>query len=552
MIKSFAFAVALFFFVSVSAADAYLNGYQTGAGLSQHLTLLSKNHPKLLQLASLAKTPGNHEILQVTLGSLSDSAPAVVIVADLEGDDPAGAEICLRFIENISRSYGTIDSVTALLDRMTFYIFPSMNPDAADQMHQRLVYNRTLNARPIDGDHDGELDEDGYEDLNGDGFITQMRVTSPFGEWMADSLNPQLLRKADPAKKERGIYCLYSEGIDNDGDGCWNEDPEGGVDVGRNFAYNYNFFLEGAGGGPVSEVETRALADFFLAHPNIAAVFSFSSHDNLLHLWETGKPLKELEGKPIAAPLPEDAPYFKLISDNFRSMMDFKPLPSLQSESGTFAQWVYYHFGRWSFSVPVWLPAAPVADSSAEIKSDDSLLAQRALLNWLTANGYQQRFVDWQAVDHPDFPGKLVEVGGFLPFTVKNPPSDSLDAIAARYTDFFIYLARSIPVVEAALQVDKLHDTLFRVTARVSNSGMLPTSSKLGDQVQWLRKVKAELLLDKDQQLVSGSRFYLLEGIAPGRSVEKSWLVMAKSGSHVRVRASSPSVGAVESSVILK
>jgi hypothetical protein len=553
MIKAYAFAAALLFSaLPVSAADAYFNGYQTGDGLKQQLTMLSKNHPKLLQFESLAKTQGKRDILQVTLGDSGDSTPAVVIVAGLEGDDPAGTEVCLRFIESMSRSYSSIDSVTALLDRLTFYIFPSMNPDAAAQMHQPLVYNRTLNARPIDDDHDGAMDEDGYEDLNGDGYITQMRVASPFGEWMADSLNPQLMRKADPAKKERGAYCLYTEGVDNDGDGCWNEDPEGGVDISRNFAYNYRYFQEGAGDGAVSEVETRALADFFLTHPNIAAVFSFSSNDNLLHPWEAGKPFNELEGKPVMAPLPEDAPYYKLISDNFRSMMNFKPLPVVQSESGTFAEWVYYHFGRWSFSAPVWLPTASSQDSSACGASDDLLFTQRTLLNWLAANGYQQRFIDWQTVDHPDFPGKRVEVGGFAPFTAKNPPSDSLDAIAVRYTDFFMNIARSLPVIEATLQVDRLHDSLYRVTVRVSNSGILPTNSELGDHVQWVRKVKTELLLEKDQRLVSGSRFYLLESLAPGRSLEKSWLVMAKTGSLVRVRASSPSVGTAESSVVLK
>jgi hypothetical protein len=553
MIKAYAFAAALFFSAApISAADAYFNGYQTSDGLEQQLTNTAKNYPQLFSFTSLAKTFGKHDVFQATLGSSGNSAPAIVIVAGLEGDDPAGTEVCLRFIEFVCRSYGTIDTITALLDRRTFYIFPSINPDAAAQVQQRLVYNRTLNGRPIDGDHDGEADEDGYEDLNGDGYITQMRVASPFGEWMADSLNPQLMRKADPAKKERGAYSLYTEGVDNDGDGCWNEDTEGGVDIGCNFPYNYRFFQEGAGDDAVSEVETRALADFFLAHPNIAAVFSFSSHDNLLHPWEAGKPLSDLEGKPVMAPLPEDAPYYQLISDNFRSMMNFKPLPAVQSEAGTFAEWVYYHFGRWSFSAPVWLPTAAPSDSSAGKAADDPLLSQRILYNWLSANGYQKRFVDWQAVDHPDFPGKQVEVGGFLPFTVKNPPADSLDAVAARYTNFFLYLARCMPTIEAAVQVDKLHDTLFRVTAWTSSSGMLPTNSRLGNNVQWVRKVKAELLLEKDQQLVSGPRFYLLDGIAPGRSLEKSWLIMAKSGSRVGVRASSPSVGVAESSVELK
>ena len=37
--------------------------------------------------------------------------------------------------------------------------------------------------------------------LNGDGFITLMRVSDSAGEWMADSADPQLLRSNDNARK---------------------------------------------------------------------------------------------------------------------------------------------------------------------------------------------------------------------------------------------------------------------------------------------------------------------------------------------------------------
>lgn len=525
----------------IALAGGYFDGYQTPESLNRQLFSLAQTNPQLLRVAVLTDTPGKHQVLQATLGKQSD-APAVAVVAGLEGDDLAGAPVCLRFIERMCRDYGRVDSVTALLDRAAFYIFPSMNPDAAAQLHRKPVCTRTVNARPTDDDCDGAVDEDGYEDLNGDGRITQMRVASPFGEWLADPQTPVLMRRADPSQQERGEFCLYGEGVDNDGDGNWNEDSDGGVDLGRNFAYDYRPFTRGAGEHPMSEAETRALADFFSAHPNIFAVFSFSSHDNLLQPWQAGKSLQEADGKPLTAPLPEDAPYFRRMSERFRAVVPSQPLPHDEPSSGTFCQWAYHHFGRWSFSAPVWLPPA---DSALVKETGDPFYRQRLLYTWLTANGHDRQFVPWQAVEHPDFPGQRVEVGGFAPLVEKNPPSDSLEVIAARYGDFFIELAGAMPIIEETLLAEKLHDALCRLTLRVVNRGRLPTAGKLGDEVQWLRKVKAEIMLDKEQTLVSGTRFYLLESIEPGRWAEKSWVVRAKRG-RVRVRVGSPSVGSVE------
>ena len=43
-----------------------------------------------------------------------------------------------------------------------------------------------LVPRPIDQDRDGLVDEDGPEDLDGDGEITWMRGPDPAGDWIAD------------------------------------------------------------------------------------------------------------------------------------------------------------------------------------------------------------------------------------------------------------------------------------------------------------------------------------------------------------------------------
>ena len=79
----------------------------------------------------------------------------------------------------------------------------------------------------------------------------------------------------------KGDYLLLTEGIDNDGDGRVNEDGIGGLDLHRNYPENWRPETEetgrgytqgGAGEYPLSEVETRAVVTFLLAHPNVSVV----------------------------------------------------------------------------------------------------------------------------------------------------------------------------------------------------------------------------------------------------------------------------------------
>ena len=86
------------------------------------------------------------------------------------------------------------------------------------------------------------IDEDGYEDLNKDGLITLMRIKDPAGRFIESDEDERIMVEADISKGQSGNYLVYSEGIDNDKDGSFNEDGPGGVDFNRNFTFNYESF----------------------------------------------------------------------------------------------------------------------------------------------------------------------------------------------------------------------------------------------------------------------------------------------------------------------
>ena len=135
----------------------------------------------------------------------------------------------------------------------------------------------------MDNDRDGLMDEDGPDDLDGDGSITQMWKRDPNGRYIRDRLDPRIFRRVGP--DEAGEWTrVGTEGIDNDGDGQINEDWMGGDDMNRNWPADWKpaYVQRGAGEFPLSNPETRAVAEWCYAHPNIAAFQSYHNTGGMI------------------------------------------------------------------------------------------------------------------------------------------------------------------------------------------------------------------------------------------------------------------------------
>jgi hypothetical protein len=258
--------------------------YLNHDGLTRELRAVV-NSSNLATMESLGTTLQGRDIWMVTVGNSSGvplaERPGVLVVGNLEGDHLVGSQLALEAIRYLVQN-AQDEAVQAALRDHVFYFFPRLNPDGAEAMFARVKWDRRTNSRPFDDDNDGRTDEDGPEDLNGDGYITVMRVPDPSGVYMIDPDNDRLMKQADPTKGETGAYKLYWEGTDEDGDGFINEDGPGGVDLNRNFQHEYPYWQADAGPHMVSEVESRALMDFTIAHRNIGAILTFGESDNLV------------------------------------------------------------------------------------------------------------------------------------------------------------------------------------------------------------------------------------------------------------------------------
>ncbi|MGB9905826.1 MAG: M14 family metallopeptidase [Candidatus Saccharicenans sp.] len=268
--------------------------FRTPAEVAASLKGLAAKYPEICRLSSIGRSYGGQEILVLEIAAgrnkvKPEERPAVLVTANSEGLHLPGTEAVLRLAESLLGAYGQDKAWSDYLNRQTVYLVPLLNPEAAAAFFTTPRMERTVNNRPVDDDNDGLVDEDGPEDLNGDGLITIMRVKSPEGRWIIDPREPRLMRLADSRKGEKGEYQVYSEGLDNDGDGLINEDGPGGVDLNRNFPHDFEYFQKQAGLYPVSEPEAEALLKFMFDHNNIALVINFSTENNLLNMQQTGQ-----------------------------------------------------------------------------------------------------------------------------------------------------------------------------------------------------------------------------------------------------------------------
>ncbi|HAR36356.1 MAG TPA: hypothetical protein DCR87_05535 [Acidobacteria bacterium] len=268
--------------------------FRPPAEVAASLKTLAAKYPEICRLSSIGRAYGGQDLLALEIAAgrnkpKPEDRPAVLVVANSEGLHLPGTEAVLRLAESLLAAYGQDKAWADFLNRQTVYLVPLLNPEAAAAFFTVPKMERTSNNRPVDEDNDGLVDEDGPEDLNGDGLITIMRVKSPEGRWIIDPREPRLMRLADPKKGEKGEYQVYSEGLDNDGDGLINEDGQGGVELNRNFPHDFEYFQKQAGLYPVSEPETEALLKFMFDHNNIAMVINFSTENNLLNMQQTGQ-----------------------------------------------------------------------------------------------------------------------------------------------------------------------------------------------------------------------------------------------------------------------
>jgi hypothetical protein len=434
---------------TLAAAEVKLafDHFYDHAELTKALRALEKANPKLMKVISLGKSHQGRDIWAVILNNpktgSEEKKPGFYIDGNIHGNEIQGTEVALYAIWYLLKNYGKTELATRLLDEKAFYSIPSMNPDSRDYFINKAEEYRT-GLVPFDSDRDGVADEDGAEDLDKDGFITQMRKKDPDGRFKSHPDDPRIMISVRPG--EKGEYTLLGqEGIDNDGDGRINEDGLGGYDMNRNYGFNWqpNYVQYGAGEYPFAFPETKATRDFLMAHPNIMGGQNFHNTGGMILRGPGAKNLGEYPGadKRIYDYIGKKG---EKIIPGYNYLIVYKDLYTVYGGSIDF---LYSVLGIYTFSNELdkdpsfFLPELGEEESGE--RENEELRRMRSLAQRLEEMTYHdlvllgEQFSDWTPYKHPLYGD--VEIGGVKIYGTRVPPLFQLADTCHRNAAFCLY-----------------------------------------------------------------------------------------------------------------
>lgn len=457
------------------------------------------------------------EALRIAGGTLEAGRPAILLVAGLEGPEAWTSGLALALTRELVQGYDADPAVRRMLDTTTVYVIPRANPDACEARFERVQQEVRASGPGTDEDRDARRGEDGPQDIDGDGVIAWMRVPMAGGGWVADAVDPRVLVPAEGTTV--GRWRLVPEGLDADGDGAVAEDAPLDVEVNRNFPAGFEEHTPRAGRFATQEPATRALCDFVLTHRDLQLVLVYGEHDTVADPRD---------------PVPDDAPDVKRVPPTGPRASDAAYLADLAQryvehtgdeagtrgdDSGTFARWCSEHRGLWTLAIDPWtVPLGDAPEGEAPQPSEEA----RALA-WLEASGVDAH-LGWQPFDHPLL--GPVEVGGFRPYALAEPPAEARTALVPGQLAFLTSLNADLArLALAEVTSSDLGGGLLEVRATLTNTGRLPLLGVWARRTRATRPVRIELALPEGAQLLGGSRVQLVEELAGSREHELRWIV---------------------------
>lgn len=484
----------------------------------------ANQYPELVDLYVVAESFEGRPILQMTLTNKKTGKDTDKPAAYFEGGRHSGeitsSESILWMTQHLLENYGKDPQITKLIDTKAIYLRPQNNPDGSNLYLFTEQSNRST-VRPHDTDRDGLIDEDPSEDLDGDGIIYQMRKKAVSPEekekanYIIDPGHPsgKLMKRVFAGK---GDYLMYSEGIDNDGDGAYNEDGIGGLDLHRNYPENWRpdiggdltgrgYTQFGAGAYPLSEVESKATVLWMLSHPNISVVNSMDTRVPMhLRPPSTSKSEDRMYPSDLAiyremdelglsfTAYPWAGDVFETYSTRYKvnSMTGdpLKPTPLF----GHGPDFGYFYYGSIWYGDELW------NNGAMKDYNEDGIYDDNDALVWDESENGGRGFKSWTPFTHPTL-GE-VELGGFHPkFFGQNGPTWQLENWAKKQAQFNLAMAMRLPEITISdLKITKIGGGEFEITLEWTNTGGLPVALEQAKLVKIVQEDRVMLEFDKE------------------------------------------------------
>ncbi|MCD4751615.1 MAG: hypothetical protein K8R40_00945 [Anaerolineaceae bacterium] len=502
------------------------NHYFTNEEIQTIIKGWEKEYPRMMKLDEIGRSYEDRPVWCMTLTNRDTGPdlekPAFYLDANIHATELAGPTTALRVAERLLTEYESDEKIKWLMDNTVYYIIPRVNPDGAEAAmaaHPQFVRS-SMRPYPYD-----EMPEGLHaKDITGDGRVLQMRIKDANGEWKISPEDPRLMVKREPVELTGEFYRLFVEGElqDYDGDIIKVSPPREGLDMNRNFPFEYqpNAQQKGAGDYAGQEPETMALIKFVVAHPNINAGVTLHTFSRVILRPYSTKPDKEM-----AVP---DLRIYKTMGEIGTKLTDYRNVSVYHDflyepneyVTGVFDDWMYDSRGAFTFTMEQWdLPtAAGIKDRKfIEWFDDHPHKEDVQILNYSDQHN-AEGCLPWEKFDHPQL-GE-VEIGGWdMLYTWSNPPYELMGAEAKKNAEFMLELGFLMPKLSMAKEeVTALAEDTYAVKLVFENTGYLPTyNSKMAQKRKLNRPIRAELELPEGASFVVGKKKVELDHLE-GRS----------------------------------
>ncbi len=537
--------------------------------LSENLKILSEKYSALCSLTSLAATPEGRNIWCAAVTDpetgTPEEKPAYYVDGSTHAGEVTGSMSAAYFLDYLLTNSDDAE-IRKLLKNYTFYFIPRISPDGVEYYLTTPDRVRSVNRAypqesPLPGLHAADMD--------GDGCIRSMRVRSPYGVWKVSPRDPRLMVRRGIDETEGEFYNVYTEGEITEFDGVHVKEAPSpyGNDFNRNYpiAWGPESTQKGAGVYPLSNIETKTVADFIIAHKNIGSVITFHTSGGMF-LYPPGF-------IPSRKAFPEDMARYRAMGKIATEETGY-PVVNLFDEytpegedisSGAMDDWCHYDRGIPAFTIECWDAAVRagiphVWPMPSSISEEEQVSQMEKLVEWSDRELDGEGFKPWTPGMHPQL-GE-VEYGGFdYKFVFQNCPPKFLLQEVEKHTRYMLRAVKLLPRLSIdRVSVKRLGDTVFKIEAVVGNRGYLPTSLtreaiKLGVDTPVSVSIDLPDLDGKTEQVIghldgtSGvDSWFSTYGMSQDVSNQQkivSWIVNAPAGSKVTVTAKAPSAGKV-------
>ncbi len=551
--------------------------------LTELLNELSNEFPNLIKVSSICTTLENREVwaCEITNYATGDvlDKPAYYVDGNHHAGEVTGSMAAIHLIYTLLTKYGVDEKITALLDENAVYVIPRITPDGAETYLTSSEKLRSVN-RPYPFEKPGKGLH--AKDMDGDGVIRMMRIESPNGVWKPSPKDPRIMVKRSPADFGGKYYNVYPEGYIEgyDGVNIWPAEVKWGLDFNRN--YPLGWFPEnrqpGAGKYPLSNPENKAVADFVIGHPNICSAVTYHTSGGC-YIYPPGTmPEKNADPrdmrmfKEIGAMATEETGY------GCFNIFDAFLTDTVNYSSGAFDDWLYSTQGVPAYTAELWdlqiRAGVPDVYPRTTPKTDKENEEEMFLVyKWIDENvpmlASGKPIKEWTEFDHPQL-GK-VEIGGMdFKYTWQNCPPGYLEQEVEKNTNFCLRMAMTCPkLVVDSFTSEKVGEGVYKVTAKVSNVGYLPTF--VTNEAKRLKVDKPlSVELAGEFELVMGEKLGSLGHLEGFSGVKSSyswdnivtrkhdpftkvveWVLSAKEGTQLSVTVKGDKAGVVKAEITL-